>query len=66
MNPVVGVSGEAEVFSSAGRADLGLVDQVPPRIVGVSITPELLVAAEDVHRAVGSRILGGISLFNAS
>ena len=59
MNPVAGVSGETEVFSGAGRADLGLVEQIAPRVVRVGVAPEFLVTAEHVDRAVGSGILGG-------
>lgn len=59
MNPVVRISGEAEVFSSAGRSDLGFIEQVAPSVVSVGVAPELLVPAQHGHRAIGSCILGG-------
>jgi len=63
MDPVVNVGGEAQIFSGAGRRRWSLEqcfgDQIAPRVVGVGIAPELFVAAQNIHRAVRSGILGG-------
>ena len=43
MNPVMRVSGEAQVFAGAGGSDLCLVEQIAPRVAGVSVAQNFLL-----------------------
>jgi hypothetical protein len=66
VNPVVGVSGETEVFSGAGRTNLGFVEQIAPRVVGVGFAPELFVTAQNGDAAVVPAFRAEIRRFSAS